>query len=267
MRLYKIFLWSNILIALDAVGWTALTFQVLHLKMDCVLLAISWTFTWLFYTHDRLDISEADLINNPERSAWYASQKFLKPLMSTVTVIILGLVFMRLTIIVPAALGIIPCILYSKKLQIGGFTFSLKALPGMKALLVSFLWVLLTVVFPVMCNQSVLPSNDTVLLMGLMVGLFIMLQISTNDLRDIEGDRREHIQSFAVLLGDRPSRVLCIGFIALGVWCGWSFFESTPLLLFATFLTIRTILYNKHNDLYWQFFISLQGVLAVCLLK
>ena len=253
--------------AFDAAGWTGLTFKALHLDFDWVLVTLSWAFTWLFYTHDRLNISESDQINNPKRSAWYAAaQRFLKPIMLGVSIGILGLVSMRLSILLPVLVGIIPCILYAKKLTIGRFSFTLKGLPGMKALLVAFLWVILTVIFPVICTKSPLPSNSVLLSFCLMVSCFIILQINTNDLRDIEGDKQEGVKSFAVLLGDKNARLLGLSFIVAGIFFGWQLFNPVSLILFGFLLALRTILYEKQNDIYWQFFISIQGVVAFILL-
>jgi 4-hydroxybenzoate polyprenyltransferase len=262
VRYYKTLIWSNILMALDAAGWTGLTFKALNMGVDFILMLLSFTFTWLFYTRDRLDISEADRLNNPERSAWYASKKHLKTLVFLAIFIILGCLSLRLFLILPVLIGIVPCLFYTKKWTYQKKIFSLKGLPGMKVLLVAFLWVLLTVGFPISSTASRLPSMTNILAYGWMVGFFIMLQIHTNDLRDIEGDKKDNIHSFAVLLGDYKARLLGLVFLGVGVYCGWALFSHIALLFFGFLLTLRTVFYKKEKDLYWQILISLQGVLA-----
>lgn len=265
MKLYKAFIWSNIPIALDAAAWTGLTYKALYRETDWVMVFIAFGFTWLFYTKDRTDASPSDIINNPKRTAWYARQKMIKPIMWLVAVELLICLSQRLAILIPALIGIVPCLLYTKQLTVKGYTFSLKALPGIKLLLVSFLWVILTVVFPVVTIKTDLPKG-IITQLSLMIGFFVMLQINTNDLRDIEGDAQEGVKSFAVILGDKKARLLGVLMIVLGVYFGWHLFEHIPLLALSVFLILRTIFYRKEADIFWQLPISLQGVLAYWLL-
>lgn len=265
MKQYKAFIWSNIPIALDAAAWTGLTYKALNRETDWVMVFISFGFTWLFYTKDRIDASPSDIINNPDRTAWYARQTLLKPIMWLVVAELLICLSQRLSILIPALIGIVPCLFYTKQLTIKGYSFSLKALPGIKALLVAFLWVLLTVVFPIVTIKADVPTG-IVLQLSFMVSFFVMLQINTNDLRDIEGDKQEGVKSFAVLLGDKKARLLGVLMIGLGVYFGWHIFERIPLFVFSIFLVLRTFLYKKEADIYWQLPISLQGVLAYLIL-
>jgi 4-hydroxybenzoate polyprenyltransferase len=265
VKQYKAFIWSNIPIALDAAAWTGLTYKALHITTDWVMVFISFGFTWLFYTKDRTDASPSDLVNNPERTAWYARQTMIKPIMWIVAAELLICLSQRLSILIPALIGIVPCLFYTKQLTIKGYTFTLKALPGIKALLVAFLWVILTVVFPTVTIKTELPTG-IITQLSLMIGFFVMLQINTNDLRDIEGDTQEGVKSFAVLLDDKKARLLGILMIALGVYFGWHLFEHMPLLIFSVFLIFRTFMYKKEADIYWQLPISLQGVLAYWIL-
>ncbi len=265
MKLYKAFIWSNIPIALDAAAWTGLTYKALYMETDWVMVFIAFSFTWLFYTKDRIDTSPSDIINNPERTAWYARQTMIKPIMWIVVAELLICLSERSSILIPALIGIVPCLLYTKQLTVKGYTFSLKALPGIKLILVSFLWVVLTVIFPVVTIKTDLP-NGIIIQLSLMIGFFVMLQINTNDLRDIEGDKQERIKSFAVLLGDKMARILGVLLITLGVYFGWHLFERIPLLAFSIFLLLRTFLYQKEKDIYWQLPISVQGVLAYLIL-
>ena len=222
--------------ALEAVAWTGLTYNTLNLKFDFVLFALSFAFTWIFYTLDRLDISQADWTNNPERSAWYkASQPILKQLILIASILIAIVLPFHLNILLPALVGIIPCLLYTTEFKIGTRSFTLKSLPVVKVVLVAFLWVLLTVLFPVFSTDSILPPTVIIFNFSMMIACFIMLQIHTNDLRDIEGDAHAHLQSFAVLLGDKRSRIFGLVLIGLGVYFGWHLFNTPNLLIFSSF--------------------------------
>lgn len=253
--------------ALDAVGWTGLTFNALKIEPDFILITLSFTFTWLFYTKDRLEISTADSENNPTRTTWYAHQKHLKKLMVLASFLILGCLLMRLTLLLPAFIGIVPCLFYTKTWTYQHQTYTLKGLPGMKVVLVSFLWVLLTIGFPLSTIPSNLPPTNSILDLSLMVGFFIMLQIHTNDLRDMGGDAKAHIHSFAVLLGDKKARLLGLLFIGVGIYFGWGLFNPAALLFFGLILALRTLFYRKEYDIYWQVVISLQGVFAYFILS
>ena len=253
--------------ALEAVAWTGLTYNTLNLKFDFVLFALSFAFTWIFYTLDRLDISQADWTNNPERSAWYkASQPILKQLILIASILIAIVLPFHLNILLPALVGIIPCLLYTTEFKIGTRFFTLKSLPVVKVVLVAFLWVLLTVLFPVFSTDSILPPTVIIFNFSMMIACFIMLQIHTNDLRDIEGDAHAHTQSFAVLLGDKRSRIFGLVLIGLGVYFGWHLFNTPNLLIFSSLLIVRTIFYSKKWDIYWQALITSQGVLAYLIL-
>ena len=253
--------------ALEAVAWTGLTYKTLNLKPDFILIALSFAFTWVFYTLDRLDISQADWANNPERSAWYkASQSILKILIWIVSILIAIALPFRLHILLPALIGIIPCLLYTTEFKIGSRSFTLKSLPVMKVVLVAFLWVLLTVLFPVFSTETSLPSTIIITYFSMMIACFIMLQIHTNDLRDIKGDAYAHIQSFAVLLGDKWARLFSLALIGLAIYFGWHIFNTSNLLIFSALLAIRTIFYSKSKDIYWQALITSQGVLAYFIL-
>ena len=253
--------------ALEAVAWTGLTYKTLNLKPDFILIALSFAFTWVFYTLDRLDISEADWANNPERSAWYkASQPILKILIWIVSILIAIALPFRLHILLPALIGIIPCLLYTTEFKIGTRSFTLKSLPVMKVVLVAFLWVLLTVLFPVFSTNSILPPTAIIINLSMMIACFIMLQIHTNDLRDIEGDAHAHIKSFAVLLGDKRARLFGLALIGSGIYFGWHLFNTSNLLIFSALLIFRTVFYSKRWDIYWQALITSQGVLAYFIL-
>ena len=95
-----------------------------------------------------------------------------------------------------------------------------------------------------------------------MIACFIMLQIHTNDLRDIEGDAQAYIKSFAVLLGEKRARLFGLALIGLGIYFGWHLFDTSNLLIFSVLLAIRTMFYSKKWDIYWQALITSQGVLA-----
>ena len=266
LKIYKTLLWSNIPIAFDAVGWTGLTFNTLKIEHNYVMFILAFTFTWLFYTKDRIEISASDLLNNPERSEWYATQKHLKTLMLLALVPIIICLLMRSSIILPCLIAVIPCVVYTKKVTIGKRKFSLKDLPGMKAILVSFLWVVLTVIFPSFSTHPLLSHKFININLSLMVGWFVMLQIHTNDIRDIEGDTKEHTKSFAVLLGNKNARFLGVFLIVLGTYFGWGLLNTSMLIFFSFILTIRTLFYNKEQDIYWQAIISSQGLLAYLIL-
>jgi len=88
--------------------------------------------------------------------------------------------------------------------------------------------------------------------------LTILLQIKTNDLRDIDGDSHEGIKSFTVLLGDNRARLSGFIMVAFGFYFGLDLFKRIPLVIFSVFLIFRTILYKKEGDIYWQLSILVQ---------
>lgn len=261
MKFYKFFIWSNIPIALDATAWTGLTYKILQTSPNLLMCALSFCFTWLFYTLDRIFVRESDWVNNPERTQWYASQTYLKPVMLCVIVLLLIFFSMYSILIIPILIGIVPCLLYTKKIKIFRYSFSLKALTGMKVIMVAFLWIVLTLGLPGIVLKVNWLNPRFIYLSG-MITCFIMVQINTNDLRDIKGDTQDGVKSFAVLWGDKKARLFGLVLIGSGIFFAWDLFNYLSLMFFSVFLITRTLLYKKEADIYWQLPISIQGIIA-----
>ncbi len=266
VRILQIVNWSNIPIAMSAVGWTCTTFFVLKTSPDIVLVTLSFLFTWFFYARDRTNITKEDIVNNPKRVAWVKSHLYFQKLVWVAAFLILICLLLRPAIILPSVIGIIPCILYGTPVKLGKHEFTLKKIPGMKVILVALLWAVLTVLFPLLSNTSIVSSVNIFWELWLMVLFLIMTQIHICDLRDIEGDRKENILSFAVLLGDTKARIFGLFLVGISIYWGWGLFNSLALLLLGGLLAAQILWYNKQNEIYWRLPISSLGLIAYFIL-
>lgn len=267
MKILKNFLWSNIPVAMDAAAWTLLTYDVFGYRINGYMIFLSFGFTWMYYTYDRLHISVSDRINNPERSGWYESKKYLIYLVYAVALCLFFVLIKHKSLLWPILIGSVPCILYAKSFTIGGKTYSVKKIPGMKVVLVAFLWVLMTIYIPLINEKHVSVLSLRVSGYSILIFIYACILITMNDLLDVEGDRKLNIRTIPVLVGEKNTRIACFIFISVAFGLGLYYFTFWSLIFYSSFLAIRTLYYTKKWFLYWQNPVSLPAVAAYLILR
>ncbi len=258
------FLWANILIAGSAAAWVIIALRVLVLPFDWLLILLAFVLALGFYTRDRLDVQEhqTDQFTMPERTAWV--KQHTKTLKGVVWATFLGaimLITIRPAVLLPLAAGLGFALSYTLRwLPWRGGRVGWKHLPGIKMPFVAILWTLTTVIIPATA-YNYLWYVDTWLLAGVVCTL-IMIQILLNDLRDIEGDRTNGVESLPVLIGEEPARRVGYGLALIATILA---IPVSPLLILLTALYSAFLLwrYQQENDAYWRVWIEGQGVVAI----
>lgn len=259
-------LWTNLLMAGSAAGWVVVTAHVLFLPLDGVLVALAFVLALAFYTRDRLDEGEhySDLVTMPQRTAWVQRHAVaLRGVVWSGFLSATGLLIMRPAALLPILTGLGFALSYTVRwLPWRGRRVAWKHLPGMKMPFVAALWTLLAVITPATVYGRGW-HHDTWLL-GTAVCALIMVQILTNDLRDVEGDRSSGTVSLPVLLGEPSTRrvgyVLAAAAVLLAL-------PLSPLLFLLTALYSAFLLwrYRRESDTRWRAWIEAQGLVAALL--
>jgi len=232
--------WSALPIAIAAAIWSMLVYQALQKPVDIIIVAIAFTSCWFYYSRDRLQYSESERINSNERYKW--SNKYLSLLNKFALIILIALIIFRIRILIPAAIGGIMALLYGKTLTLGKLKLNIKKLPGGKIIFVGILWIILIVFFPVF-NEAIYPFSRVVFLLVSYFSLIIFTIIVISDIKDIEGDKAEGINTLAVLYGASAVRNICILALLLSVIPGYLLFEI-PILFLSTLILIILVLFH-----------------------
>lgn len=222
--------------------WSMLVHQALKIPVDFIIVAISFTSCWFYYSRDRLQYSESERINSNDRYLW--STKYLSILNKLVLIILIILISLRIRIIIPAAIGGIMALLYGKTLSIGKIELNIKKLPGGKILFVGILWIITIVFFPLF-NEGIYPFSCDVLLLVIYFSLIIFIIIVINDIKDIEGDKAEGINTLAVIYGASAVKNICILALLMSVIPGYLLFEMTILICSTLILLVLVLLHDN----------------------
>lgn len=256
----KNIIWSNLLFGIEAVSWALFGGAILEQTVSISLLILIFCYTAGFYIFDRIDVSDYDEINNPERSSFYKKhKKTFRFVLIVFAGLIVACTVLEPQILLPSLFGILPCVLYPKRIRYKQKMYSLKSVFGMKVFLVAFLWAFLSIYFPsVGFNWSMQHW-----LMFFYAFTLVSLQIHTNDRRDIKGDAKHNVKTFAVALGEKNAIVLSVVFILIGGFLATQFIGLWYAIFSSIYLFMITLFYKPKQDQNWQILIQTQAL--VCL--
>jgi 4-hydroxybenzoate polyprenyltransferase len=171
--------------------------------------------------------------------------------------------FLRLNdIIFLLPLGILS-VLYSFPLvkYHGEYVF-LKHIPGIKTLLIAFVWSTVTVLMPFYRKYGLGElnfSSSMILIERFLLISFVCFQF---DIRDIHIDKKLRIKSLPGILGVRTADYISIGFLVLGIGLGYyqslydTFHVSILCLPFVFGLLIRLLKPWLHPEFYYSFWVD-----------
>ncbi|MFJ8475272.1 UbiA family prenyltransferase [Kitasatospora sp. NPDC094011] len=265
-RLTPWLVWSNVLMAAGAAGWTVCTAAVLRLPVDPVVVGQAFLLTAVFYLRDRMAPTEqsADRVTMPGRTAWLAAHAVALRRLGRVLAALAALT----AVLRPACL---PWLLGGLGLAAGytvqwiphrGGRVSWKQLPAAKEVLVALLWTVVTVLVPVAVTHG--PWDGRTALTAAALWCLIATQILVNDLRDLDEDRRRGTRSLPVLIGPLPARLtgclLCTAAALAALPL-----DSPALALTALATAVAVAGYRRGQDARWRPWIEAQGVLAAAL--
>jgi len=157
-------------------------------------------------------------------------------------VIMIVLLLLRIKIIIPAVIGGAIALLYGKTISMGDVNINIKKIPGGKIILVSMLWIVLIVFFPVV-NEGLDLFSSKVTLLIVYFFLIIFTIIVISDIKDIKGDSAEGINTLAVRYGATKVRNLSILTLLLSIAPGYYLYDP-PILASSTILLLLLVLFH-----------------------
>lgn len=234
-------IWSGIPTALNACSWTLLTMQILQLKIGFIFVLLSGFTAWIFYTKDRLNFSQEDLLNNKKRVLWY--QKFMKiPYKIIITLSLLLLVLIH-QIIPLILIGTLLTFIYTTLFKISKKVIKVKNLFLGKVIFVNLVWLLLTVYIPAFYYG--IEVYDLVLIkISMYIFIIIGIQIINNDIDDIIGDEKEKVKTIPVLFGLKKTRVVLAFLVLSFLVIGWGLFPLISLMIYTILLFMISLSYG-----------------------
>lgn len=268
-------LYSNFFIAVCSVGQALLTYRLLELDPEYPVLGILFFSTLAMYNFAMLISKPENYKKSPYRRVrWIYSHYRLMITMSMIAIISIAALSLFLSLSSILLMGFTGFVAICYNLPLFKFNdrkFGLRNIPGLKLFLISLIWSLSTVIFPIVESATkfhaiVLPS-DAVLLAG-MSFLFISAITIPFDVRDIFQDRLYSLQTLPVVLGARKS--IAVAHLMLFAYIGLLFVFSkgtigpaVAALLIAQLITAFFIHRSASGKSEYFYFLFLDGTMLL----
>ncbi|RVU01564.1 hypothetical protein EOD41_06250 [Mucilaginibacter limnophilus] len=268
-------LFSNVFMALCAVAQALVTFHLIDGQPVFAVLALLFTSTLGIYNFCIL-ISPP---KKPDESPYLRVRWFFAHyrLMVTFTIIcILSLIPLFFMVSMQSKMllvfmGIVSVCYGLPLFTLGNQKFGLRNIPGLKAFLITLVWVLSCVLLPVLEAQDKhftdISMRDTFILLAKRA-LFIAALTVPFDIRDLFHDRRAGLKTVAVVWGERKAYLFCqvllAGYIILlFMFRNEGFSPDFFALTFTAFLTGWLIFESTWEKNEYYYFFYLDGVLIL----
>lgn len=210
-NIYYFLVYSNVLIALAAVGQCALTYLILNYPINPFILVIEGATTMLLYNLSLyLSLPASPAASPYRRTQWVGRNMPMFWIVSGTAACVAAFALSQIHLMTIGYLGIIGAmsVAYAVPLvRIGGKRIGLRQLPGLKLFYIALIWSLSSVGLPVVeafyAGISIDWGNANYL--GLVKILFLLLCTLPFDIRDIEQDRHYKLKTLPTLLGKTRS--------------------------------------------------------------
>lgn len=234
MKVLSFFIYSNLLLALAAVGLTLASQVLLSIKLQAnAYLAVIFFSTLLDYNFHRLRA----ISNNPGASGigklkWtFGNAQLLKILIiAFLAEFIISLFFAGIEIMYLLTPLAILSLLYSfsytgkhKK------SFRLLKIPGMKTILIAFIWTTATVFVPVLQSENPFDIPHILLLCAERFTFIFAIAIPF-DIRDMEDDARSSLKTLPVTFGESKALKISNIFLLLSLSIAIFHYVDTKML-------------------------------------
>jgi 4-hydroxybenzoate polyprenyltransferase len=273
--IFDFLLFSNVFMSLCAVAQALVNFWLIDSKPVYTVLALLFTSTLGIYNFCIL-ITKPD---NPEKSQYLRVQWFYAHyrLMVTFTIVsLLSLVPLFFLISTESRLlliflGIISFCYGLPLFSVGDQKFGLRNIPGLKPFLITLVWTMSTVLFPILEAQDLhltaISMHDTTLLIAKRF-LFVGALTIPFDIRDLFEDRRLGVKTIPVILGEKGAYLFCqvmlVGYVILlflfrNNGFSLNFFALTLTAILAGWLIFK----SKWEKNEYYYFFYMDGVLIL----
>jgi 4-hydroxybenzoate polyprenyltransferase len=267
-RITEFILFSSIFIAACAVALCIETNLLLHLPLNTISF-YCFVFGATLAQYNLHYLVKKSAVENSQRLAWSLRNKSLHKILLSIGVILILFSFLSFRLHHFIILGIIGAIafLYSFPVIPLGKKKRIKDYGFVKIITLALIWTLVTVWFPVV-NFSFEKNIFAFVFLKRFVFMFVLCLLF--DVRDIEIDREEHINTVAVILGKKKSYY--VAYISLLVFIILSliqfyFFDDKGVLiamLLSAVITFFTVECTRRTN---SDFIYLAGIDGMMLLQ
>jgi 4-hydroxybenzoate polyprenyltransferase len=267
IRCLNILLYSNIYIALCAVAMTLQTCLLLQLQLRPLipLLVLIFCATLIIYALHRLvSLTKVQAVKVGTRFWLIASYKgFLRFLIVAssfvCSVCLLFLNYGVQVVLIPATIISIAYVfpfIGQQKRRLRDYNY-------LKIFLIALIWSLVTVALPILESQSSFAAQE----FGMVSERFLFIFIITLpfDIRDLDIDRRNAVQTIPALIGQKATFYLglsCLIFWVFIVYLLYPFVVFLPLLLTA-FVTLFFIKYASQQQHDYFFTAGVDGLMLL----
>jgi 4-hydroxybenzoate polyprenyltransferase len=268
-------LFSNVFMSLCAVAQALVTFHLIDSPPNKIILALLFTSTLGIYNFCIL-ISPP---KQPQQSPYLRIRWFFAHyrLMVTFTLIsVLSLIPLFFLISMPSRLllifsGIISVCYGLPIFTLGDQKFGLRNIPGLKPFLITVVWVLSTVLLPILeakeLHLTTVSMQDTTLLIAKRF-LFVFALTVPFDIRDLFEDNKLGVKTIPVIIGEKRAYLFCsallLGYvIMLFLYHNNGFNTDFFALTFTAALTGWLIFKSKWEKNEYYYFFYMDGVLIL----
>ncbi|WP_156027099.1 UbiA family prenyltransferase [Sporocytophaga myxococcoides] len=262
-RFFHFILFSNLFISVSSITLTLSTFLILNTKFephDIPFLLFIFASTFLTYNVHIWYKKEGD---DPElpRNIWRRRNSLLTKGMFVFFLLVLftSLFFISGKVIWFTMHLAVFSLFYSAPL------LNFKRIPFLKIFLISYVWSISTVILPSI-NKGYSVLDREVIEIFVQRIIFILALAIPFDIRDIEVDRRNNIDTLPTLLGFGRAKllsvILLILFIVVGCFFyGWdyTFYSRLAIGILAVYLIIK--IKRSRSDLYYM--VGIDGIMIL----
>jgi 4-hydroxybenzoate polyprenyltransferase len=272
---FDFLLFSNIFMALCAVAQALLTFQLVNVKPMFTVLGLLFTSTLGIYNFCILITRPTQPETSPyKRVRWFFAHYRLMVTFTIVSLLSLIPLFFLITTESKILLIFLSVLSFSYSLPlftVGDHKFGLRNIPGLKPFLITLVWTMSCVLFPILevlhRYTNDVSMRDTTIMIAKRF-LFIGALTVPFDIRDLFQDKRHGLKTIPVAWGEKNAYLFCqvllAGYIVLLFIFRKNGFNTDFWALTATVVLTGWLIFKsawKKDEYYYFFFMD--GVLIL----
>ncbi|WP_162842645.1 UbiA prenyltransferase family protein [Mucilaginibacter pineti] len=272
---FDFLLFSNIFMSLCAVAQALVTFHLIGVKPVPAVLGLLFTSTLGIYNFCILITKPRSPQTSPyTRVRWFFGHYRLMVTFTIVSLLSLIPLFFLITTESKILLIFLGCLSFSYSLplfSVGDHKFGLRNIPGLKPFLITLVWTMSCVLFPVLevlhRNTDYISMRDTTILIAKRF-LFIGALTIPFDIRDLFDDRKMGLKTIPVVWGEKNAYLFCqvllAGYVALLFLFKHNGFNTDFWALTTTTILTGWLIFKSawKKDEYYYFF-YMDGVLIL----
>jgi 4-hydroxybenzoate polyprenyltransferase len=259
-KLYRMLVFTNVLIALAAVGQCLLTYLVLDKPINIFVVLIEGMATLLLYNASLWLSKPKNPKSSPyERTRWVFSRPCLFWTNSVLAIGVLLYSFWHVhfyTIIFLGFIGVVSLVYSLPLFRFHGKRGGLRQVPGLKLFHIAVVWSLSGVGLPVVELWAQGYAVDWLVAnyLGILKILFLLICTLPFDIRDMEQDSYYHLKTIPNMIGEQRAKRLCYIFLWIHIILvlvapySWGIKAGLVLTNLLIVLLLRLFLFRRNNE-------------------